>query len=167
MSPFRRLLLLLLAVFWIAGCDSSDKRGSHSSKPYSAVRKDEELRPDIFTVSPERVNGCIGLYTYDSLDIAFDALDVDKGKKIFVTVTGGMGYLRIHGKEINLRYDSAQSRASGDKVEREVYVGNNYTVILTVHFVRQEGETVWKSGLLQIGYKMKSFSVKVKGLSGC
>jgi hypothetical protein len=167
MNPFRRLLLLLLAVFCIAGCDSSDKKTSHGNRPNAVAVNTESLRPDIFLASPGKVDGCVGLYTYDSLNIAFDSLDVDKGKKIFVTVTSSFAFFRLHRKDVYLHFDSAQSKRIDPKTFREVYRGNDYTAVLTTHLDRVEGETVWSTGTLEIILKDKHFKIKVKGLSGC
>ena len=52
------------------------------------------MRPDVFVAAPGTVEGCVGLYTYDSLDIAYDALDVDKGRKIFVTKSNDFAFFR-------------------------------------------------------------------------
>jgi hypothetical protein len=169
MNLFCRLLLLLLAVFWIAGCDSSDKRNPrrHGKPDSSASENSEFLRPDTFFASPGKVDGCVGLYTYDSLNIAFDSLDVDKGKKIFVTVTGSFAFFRLHRKDVYLHFDSAQSKRIDPKTFREVYRGNDYTAVLTTHLDRVEGETVWSTGMLEIIFKDKHFKIKIKGLSGC
>ncbi len=168
MNPFHRLLLLALATFTIFGCDSPDKKTSHHHKPDSAVTENSEfLRPDIFASSPNKVEGCVGLFTYDSLNIAFDALDVDKGKKIFVTKAGEFAFFRLRGKDIFLRYDSAKSGPIDKKASKEVYRGNEYTVILITQDVQTEGETQQSTGTLDIIFKDKHFKVKVKGISGC
>jgi hypothetical protein len=169
MNPFRRLLLLLLAGCVIVGCDSPDGKNSHRhGKAESAVVENSEfLRPDIFYAAPSRVDGCVGLYTYDSLNIAFDSLDVDKGKKIFVTVPTSFAFLRLHRKDVYLHYDSAESKQIDSKTFREVYRGSDYTAVLITHSVREEGETVWSTGTLEIVFKDKHFKIRVRGLSGC
>jgi hypothetical protein len=165
-----RLLLLSLALLVFAGCDSPEKKNAHRrGKPDSAgvLENSEALRPEVFQASPNKVDGCVGLYTYDSLDIAFADLDVDKGKKIFVTVAGGFAFFRLHGKDIYLKYDSGQSKEIDTKTSKEVYRGNDYTAVLETHAVRTEGETVWEAGTLEIMYKGRRFAIKVRGLSGC
>lgn len=168
MNCFYRLLLLLLAGSWVSGCDSPGGKQAHRhGRADSLAGSGAELRPDVFTVAPPDVDGCVGLYTYDSLHIAFDSLDVDKGKKILATVSMRFAFLRLHGKSIVLRYDSAESRRLADRQAKEVYRGNGYTVVLITQALEEEGEAVKESGLLQIFYGNMHFLVKVKGLAGC
>jgi hypothetical protein len=169
MNSCYRLLLLFLAGCVISGCDSPDKRTSHPrSKPDSAATENSEfLRPDIFFSSPGKVDGCVGLYTYDSLSIDFDSLDVDKGQKILVTVSTNFAFFRLHRKDVYLHYDSAKSGPIDKRTFKEVYRGNEYTVVLIMRAVRQVGETQWSTGTLEIIQGDKHFRIKVKGLSGC
>ena len=169
MNCFYRLLLLLLAGSCVTGCDSPGGKQAHRHGRADSLAGENspELRPDVFTVAPGDVEGCVGLYTYDSLHIAFDSLDVDKGKKILATVATNFAFLRLHGKNIVLRYDSAESRKLGDKEFKEVYRGNGYTAVLITHTLQEEGEAVKESGTLEISHGNIHFSVKVKGLAGC
>jgi hypothetical protein len=173
MNPFYRcLLLFLVAGFVIPGCDSPGKNTSHRHGKVdspSAGENSTALRPDIFFSAPGKVEGCVGLYTYDSLNIAFDSLDVDKGKKIFVTVPTSFAFFRLHRKDVFLHYDSTQSNQIDSKTFREVYRGNDYTAVLITHSVREEGETVWSTGTLEIIQIQgnKHFKIKIRGLSGC
>ncbi len=113
MNSFHRLLLLFWFVCAISGCDSPDSKASHRrGKPDSATTENTEfLRPDVFFSSPGKVEGCVGLYTYDSLEMVFDSLDVDKGKKILVTKTSEFAFFRLHRKDVYLPYDSSKERA--------------------------------------------------------
>jgi hypothetical protein len=168
MNSSLRLLLLSWVVLAIAGCDSKDKKSSHQGKPDNTVAENSEfLRPDLFSAAPEKVEGCVGLYTYDSLNIAFDSLDVDKGRKILATKTSDFAFLRLHRKDVYLQYDSAKSGPIDKKSNKEVYRGNEYTVILITHAIRSEGESEWSNGTLEIIHGDKHFRVKVRGLSGC
>jgi hypothetical protein len=169
MNSFHRLLLLSLSVCVMAGCDSpGTKTSHHHGKPDSAVTENTEfLRPDIFSASPDKVEGCVGLYTYDSLNINFDSLDVDKGKKILATKTTDFAFLRLHRKDIYLAYDRAKSGPIDKKTFKEVYRGNDYTVVLITHTLREEGESVWSTGTLEIIQGDKHFLIKIRGLSGC
>jgi hypothetical protein len=168
MNSISRLVALVWAFCVVSGCDAPDKRTPRHGKPDSAATEyNEFLRPDVFSASPEKVEGCVGLYTYDSLNIAFDSLDVDKGKKILATKTSEFAFLRLHRKDIYLRYDSAKSGPIDKKTYKEVYRGNEYTVVLVTHAIREEGESQWSTGTLEIIFKDKHFRIKVKGLSGC
>jgi hypothetical protein len=79
--------LILTGVLTIVGCDAPGGKASHhhgkADAPASAENS-ANLRPDLFVAGPGTLEGCVGLYTYDSLNIATDSLDVDKGEKIFV-----------------------------------------------------------------------------------
>jgi len=162
-------MLLSWVVFTMAGCDSRDRKTNHRRDRLdsAAVENTEFLRPDVFSSSPDKVEGCIGLYTYDSLNIAFDSLDVDKGKKILATKTTEFAFLRLHHKDIYLPYDRAKSGPIDKKTFKEVYRGNDYTVVLITRTVREEGESSWSTGTLEIIFKDKRLLIKVRGLSGC
>jgi hypothetical protein len=169
MNSFHRLLLLSWSFSVMSGCDSPDKKTAHRhGRPDSAATENTEfLRPDVFSVSPDKIEGCLGLYTYDSLNIDFDSLDVDKGKKILATKTTEFAFLRLHHKDIYLPYDRAKSGPIDKKTNKEVYRGNDYTVILITRRVREEGESEWSTGTLEIIFSEKHFLIKIRGLSGC
>jgi hypothetical protein len=168
MNSFHRLMLLSWAVCVIPGCDSPDRTAHRHARPDSAATENTEfLRPDVFFASPDKVEGCLGLYTYDSLNIDFDSLDVDKGKKILATKKTEFAFLRLHRKDIYLPYDRAKSGPIDKKTFKEVYRGNDYTVVLITRTVREEGESEWSTGTLEIISKDKHLLIKIKGLSGC
>ena len=113
MNSFHRVLLMLSVVCVISGCDSPDKKNSHH-RASRTVRLPKILNfcgRMSFLLRPSKVEGCVGLYTYDSLNIAFDSLDVDKGKKVLVTKTNEFAFFRLHQKDIYLQYDSCKERA--------------------------------------------------------
>lgn len=167
MNRFYRLFLVVAAVCWACGCDSPGGKPAHRhGRSDSAESNSPELRPDIFSSAPENVEGCVGLYTYDSLNIPFDSLDVDKGKKILATKTETFAFFRLHGRNIILRYDSAESKP-GEKESREVYRGSDFKVVLVTRSLQEEGEAVKESGTLEIIHGDKHFVIRVKGLSGC
>jgi hypothetical protein len=160
MNTFHRLMLLSWVGCVMLGCDARDKKTTHAENT-------EFLRPDVFSASPDKVEGCVGLYTYDSLNVAFDSLDVDKGKKILATKTTEFAFLRLHHRDIYLPYDGAKSGPIDKKTFKEVYRGNDYTVVLITRTVREEGESSWSTGTLEIIFKDKRLLIKVRGLSGC
>ena len=173
MNSFSRCLLsFLLAGFVISGCDSPGGSGAHrhgKAESSSAADNSSALRPDVFFSAPANVEGCVGLYTYDSLNIAFDSLDVDKGKKIFVTKATDFAFFRLHRKDIILHYVQAESSQMDKSTFKEVYRGDNYTAVLITHSIQEEGETVWSTGTLEIIQieGNKHFKIKIRGLSGC
>ena len=169
MNPFNRYLLLFLLAGWLAaGCDSpGDGTSRHRGKVDPAEGNAMQLRPDLFVTGPGTLDGCVGLYTYDSLNVAFDSLDVDKGRKIFATKASSFAFLRIHNRNITLQYDRAGSGAVDKKTFREVYRGGEYTAILVTHSLQAEGETIIATGTLEIIRGSQHFKVKIKGVSGC
>jgi hypothetical protein len=169
MSPFNRLLLLLIlaGLLAVAGCDSPGNRNGRRHEKGGGAEKNDFLRPDIFLAAPGTVEGCVGLYTYDSLDIAFEALDVDKGRKIFATKATEFAYFRLHNKDMVLHYDQEQSKQLDSKTFKEVYKGGEYTAVLITHTIQTQGETVWMAGTLEIIKGDKHFVMKIRGLSGC
>lgn len=167
---YRCILLLILTGVTIAGCDGPGGKASHhhgkADVPASAENS-ANLRPDLFVAGPGTLDGCVGLYTYDSLNIATGSLDVDKGEKIFATKTTSFAFLRIHNHNITLQYDHAGSGPVDKNTVREVYRGGEYTAILVVHSLQAEGETIIIAGTLEIIRGTQHFKVKVKGVSGC
>jgi|SRR6185312_15175120 len=168
MNLFQRFLPIFLAACWVTGCDApGDKPAHRHARADSAVGSGAELRPDLFSAAPETVEGCVGLYTYDSLNISFDSLDVDKGKKLLATKSGSFAYLRLHGKSMILHFDSTQSAKTGEKGFREVYRDGDYTVVLVLRTLEEEGEAVKEAGTMEIIHGGKHYVIRVKGLSGC
>ena len=167
---YRCILLLILTGVTIVGCDGPGGKASHhhgkADAPASAENS-ANLRPDLFVAGPGTLDGCVGLYTYDSLNIATGSLDVDKGEKIFATKTSSFAFLRIHNHNITLQYDHAGSGSVDKNTVREVYRGGEYTAILVVHSLQAEGETIIIAGTLEIIRGTQHFKVKVKGVSGC
>lgn len=168
MNLFNRCLpLLIMAGTMTTGCDSPENKSSRRHARADTPGQDELLRPDVFVSAPGMVEGCVGLYTYDSLNIAYDALDVDKGRKIFVTKTNDFAFFRLNNKDIVLHFDRSQSRKPDGKTIKEVYKGEGYTAVLITRTIETQGETVWSAGTLEIILGEKHFIMKVRGLSGC
>jgi hypothetical protein len=163
----RSLLLLLMTGFLAVGCDEPGNGGSRHPRKVDSPGNSAFLRPDVFISAPNTLEGCVGLYTYDSLNIAFDSLDVDKGRKIFATKSSAFAFLRMHNRDIVLHYDRAGSGKVDDKTTREVYRGGEYTAVLITHSLQEQGETVWSAGTLEIIRGDKHFKIKVRGLTGC
>src|ERR1700744_2503280 len=170
MNLLNRSLLLLF------GCSliflSCGQFGPDDGKPHkkpAAIDNTAALlaRPGVFTNAPAKIEGCEGLYTYDSLNIPFDNLDVDKGQKIFAIKSSAFGYFKMGGHDVYLGYDSSQSRRLDDKTIKEVFRGNGYVAVLIVKTLEGEGEAVWEEGTLEIVKGVKRVKIKVRGLSGC
>jgi hypothetical protein len=160
------LAALLATVFLAAGCGQFGDDKPHHKEVKSAPAL---FHPDVFVVAPDKIAGCSGLYTYDSLNVAFDNLDVDKGKKIFATKTKVLAFLRVHNQDVFLKYDAAESKAANEKSpkEIEIYKGSGYVAVLTLHMMNAEGEVVWKGGTLEITWGKQKVTIKIRGISGC
>jgi len=167
---YRCILLLILTGMVTVGCDSPGGKGSrHHGKAdvQASAENSAHLRPDLFIAGPGTLDGCVGLYTYDSLNIATENLDVDKGEKIFATKASSFAFLRIHNHNITLQYDHAGSGVADKNTTREVYRGGDYTAILVTHKLQAQGETIIIAGTLEIIRGTQHFRVKIKGVSGC
>jgi hypothetical protein len=171
----RSLLSFLLAAFIIAGCDEPPKkhagrRPKDTAAPAAsaaAVDKNTLPPPDVFVAAPHTIQGCVGLYTYDSLKNSFDNMDVDKGKKILATKTAEFAFLRVHGKDVVLKYDKKESRVVDKTTNKEVYRGNGYVVVLLMQVIQVKGEELLSTGTLEITQGDKKIKIKVSGVSGC
>src|ERR1700760_409587 len=64
--------VFLLAIMMTA-CDQFDKPARHGK--HDSATGYATLRPQVFVNAPDSLEGCQGLYTYDSLKIPFDSLD--------------------------------------------------------------------------------------------
>ena len=170
MNPINRcLLLLILTGVMTAGCDSPGDKAPrrHAKADAPPAENNSFLRPDVFIAGPGTLEGCVGLYTYDSLNIATESLDVDKGQKIFATKASSFAFLRIHNHNVTLQYDKAGSGSVDKNTVREVYRGGDYTAILVIHSLQAQGETILTAGTLEIIRGPQHFKVKVTGVSGC
>lgn len=164
LKPFFFTFLLTAAM--MAGCDQFDKPSRHgktdSATGYAA------LRPQVFVNAPDSLEGCQGLYTYDSLRIPFDSLDADKGKKIFVTRPTEFGVLMIGNKRVTLKYDRGESGSGDAGSIKEVYKGAaGLMAILNYQSVRKNGEVVWVTGTLEIRRGPSWIRVRIRGVVGC
>jgi len=165
----RALLISSLAVFFMAGCDEPPKKhaGRHPKDSSATVEKNMLPPPDIFVAAPHTIQGCVGLYTYDSLKTSFDNMDVDKGKKILATKTAEFAFLRHHGHDIVLKYDRKESKVVDKTTNKEVYRGNGYVVILLTQVIQVKGEEMLSTGTLEISQGEKKIKIKISGVSGC
>ncbi|HEY4290633.1 MAG TPA: hypothetical protein VGN00_26220 [Puia sp.] len=171
MNLFNRpLLICLLGIAVIAGCDEPPKK--HVTRHAAAdetvsVDKNTLPPPDIFVAAPHTIEGCVGLYTYDSLKTSFDNMDVDKGKKILATKTAEFAFLRWHGKDVVMKYDKKESKVVDKTTNKEVYRGNGFVVVLMMQVIQVKGEEMLSTGILEITQGDKRIKIKVSGVSGC
>ncbi len=169
MNLFNRpLLIFLLGVVVVAGCDEPPKKHSpHHSKDTAAAEKNTLPPPDIFVAAPHTIEGCVGLYTYDSLKTSFDNMDVDKGKKILATKTAEFAFLRYRGKDVVMKYDRKESKVVDKTTNKEVYRGNGFVVVLLTQVIQVKGEEMLSTGTLEIIQGDKRIKIKISGVGGC
>lgn len=176
MNLFNRSLLICCLLATFAGCDEPAPKkhaGRHSASSTTAASGSTSAAvaalalPDIFVAAPHTIQGCVGLYTYDSLKSTFDNMDVDKGKKILATKTAEFAYLRFHGKDITLKYDKKESKVVDKTTSKEVYKGNGFMVVLMTQVIQVKGEEMLSTGTLEISQGGKKVVIKVSGVSGC
>ena len=174
MNLFNRpLLICFLGILVIAGCDEPPKKHAtrHAAAADSggagALEKNSLPPPDIFVAAPHTIEGCVGLYTYDSLKTSFDNMDVDKGRKILATKTAEFAFLRWHGKDVMMKYDKKESKVVDKTTNKEVYRGNGFVVVLMMQVIQVKGEEMLSTGTLEIIQGDKRIKIKVSGVSGC
>lgn len=169
MNLFNRpLLICLLGIVIVAGCDEPPKKHSnHRSRDTAAAEKNTLPPPDIFVAAPHTIEGCVGLYTYDSLKTSFDNMDVDRGKKILATKTAEFAFLRYHGKDVVMKYDKKESKVVDKATTREVYRGAGFVVVLQTQVIQVKGEEMLSTGTLEIIQGDKRIKIKISGVAGC
>jgi len=173
MNLFNRpLLICLLGIAIIAGCDEPPKKhvtrhAATATAAAASVDKNTLPPPDIFVAAPHTIEGCVGLYTYDSLKTSFDNMDVDKGRKILATKTAEFAFLRWHGKDVVMKYDKKESKVVDKTTNKEVYRGNGFVVVLMMQVIQVKGEEMLSTGTLEIIQGDKRIKIKVSGVSGC
>jgi len=174
MNLFNRpLLICLLSIAVIAGCDEPPKKHvtrhavAADAAGSAAAEKNTLPPPDIFVAAPHTIEGCVGLYTYDSLKTSFDNMDVDKGRKILATKTAEFAFLRWHGKDVVMKYDKKESKVVDKTTTKEVYRGNGFVVVLMMQVIQVKGEEMLSTGTLEVIQGEKRIKIKVSGVSGC
>lgn len=166
---YRPLLICLLGIVVFTGCDEPPKKHSphRSGDSVAAAEKNTLPPPDIFVAAPHTIEGCVGLYTYDSLKTSFDNMDVDKGKKILATKTAEFAFLRYHGKDVVMKYDKKESKVVDKTTNREVYRGGGFVVVLQTQVIQVKGEEMLSTGTLEIIQGDKRIKIKISGVGGC
>jgi hypothetical protein len=117
------------------------------------------LKLDFFSKIPSAIDGCSGLYTYDTIL-------TKKKKYIIVTDLQELAFIRINGKEIKL------TRISNKELPKQTYVskysGDGYTVILTTKTGKQTGDEVYsETGSIEVIKGTEKIMIKIHGESGC
>jgi hypothetical protein len=119
----------------------------------------ETIVLDFFTKIPPQIDGCSGLYTYDSLSL-------QTNKYVFVTNLQDAAFIKVAGKQIALQQTG--TKILPKNTYRSTFKGNGYTVILTTRTLRQTGEEAWvEGGTIEISHGTAKRTIKIHGESGC
>ena len=135
-----------------------------------AQKTDDIIKLESFSQIPSEIDGCVGLYTYDSISLK-------KGKYIIATDLQKFAFIKIDGNKIQLKFVGNDSLL-GDVSQRKktyaaVYKGINYQIILntipakSASKTSEEEETWFDKGTVEISVGNKRIKIKVHGRSGC
>jgi hypothetical protein len=125
----------------------------------SGQQKTQPIKLDYFNSIPSQIDGCSGLYTYDSTSLK-------KKKYIVVTDLQEVAIIKVDGKQIALKRTS-NAELSKDSY-RSVYKGSGYTMVLTTKTLKQSGDEVWiERGSVDITHGQSKVTIKIHGESGC
>lgn len=119
----------------------------------------EIVKPDFINHIPQDIEGCTGLYT-------FDTTNLKKKAYIIETDLRQTAFIKINGKLIKLKLLSNKN-LPGENYKSS-YTGEGYTVILITKTVKQiDVEKSLDSGTLEINKGKEKIKIKVHGISGC
>ncbi len=135
-----------------------------------AQAKEDRFKLNYFDRIPPEVDGCNGLYTYDTVSL--------KSKKyIIVTDLSEYAMINVNGNQIQLKYSGngalAGVNAQAKKIFNTVYKGKNYQVILNTKPEKKAGKNweeseTWRDrGTVEIIVGDRHVKIRVHGISGC
>src|SRR5689334_8151035 len=116
------------------------------------------LSLDFINKIPPQIDGCSGLYTYDTTSMK-------KKKYIIVTDLQELGFIKIMGKEIKLKVSSEKELSN--TTFRTVFKGDGYIITLTTKTGKQIDEVSIETGTLEIIKGSQTITLKVHGEAGC
>src|SRR5215469_16157193 len=124
----------------------------------SGQQKIQSIKLDFFNKIPFQIDGCSGLYTYDSTSLK-------KKKYIVVTDLQETAFINVDGKQITLKLIK-NVEFSKDSY-RTIYKGSGYTIVLTTKTLKQSDEVWIEGGTLEISKGQNKVTIKIHGESGC
>ena len=128
-------------------------------KQVNGQENNEVIKPDFITQIPRDIEGCTGLYT-------FDTTVFKKKAYIIETDLRQTAYIKINGKLIKLKL--LNNKNLPGETYKSTYSGEGYTVILISKTVKQlDVDKSLDSGTLEIIKDKQKLKVKVHGISGC
>jgi hypothetical protein len=132
--------------------------------------RDDNIKLNYFENIPPEVDGCSGLYTYDSVSLK-------KKKYIIVTDLSEMALVNVNGSQIQLKY-VGNGAIAGDnsqvkKIFLTVYKGKTLEVILYTRPERKAGKSreeteTWRDkGTMELIMGERHIKIRIHGVSGC
>jgi hypothetical protein len=135
-----------------------------------AQSKGDIVKLNYFEKIPPELDGCNGLYTYDSVSL-------NRKKYIIVTDLSEFALININGNQIRLKYEGsgllAGDNSQTKKTFNTVYNGKNIQLILNTKPEKkatknsEESETWRDRGTLEIIMGERHVKIRVHGISGC
>jgi hypothetical protein len=135
-----------------------------------AQSKGDIVKLNYFEKIPPELDGCNGLYTYDSVSL-------NRKKYIIVTDLSEFALININGNQIRLKYEGsgllAGDNSQTKKTFNTVYNGKNIQLILNTKPEKkaaknsEESETWRDRGTLEIIMGDRHVKIRVHGISGC
>ena len=135
-----------------------------------AQSKGDIVKLNYFEKIPPELDGCNGLYTYDSVSL-------NRKKYIIVTDLSEFALININGNQIRLKYEGsgllAGDNSQTKKTFNTIYNGKNIQLILNTKPEKkgakssEESETWRDRGTLEIIMGDRHVKIRVHGISGC
>lgn len=117
------------------------------------------IKLDFFKSIPNEIDGCSGLYTYDTTSLKDQ-------QYIFVTNLQDLAFIRINGKTISLKEMSREQLSPTSW--RKVYDSDEYSVILVTKESKRVVDYVYLyTGILEITNDSGYIKIQVHGECGC
>jgi hypothetical protein len=128
-------------------------------KQANGQENNEVIKPELITRIPRDIEGCTGLFTFDTTAFKRKAYIIE-------TDLRQTAYIKMNGKLIKLKL--LNNKTLPGETYKSTYTGEGFTVILISKTVKQiDVEKSLDSGTLEIIKDKQKIKVKVHGISGC
>ena len=125
----------------------------------NAQQKDQLFKLDFLNKIPTEIDGCSGLFTYDTTSLK-------KKRYIIVTDLQEFAFIKVNGKQIMLK--QIQNKQLTKMTFKTIYKGDGYTIILTTTIGKKlDIEGSLEMGTLEILKESYKLLIKIHGESGC
>lgn len=158
----KKIIFVLFTLVFFTCCTTNDESITDKAKAGSSRKtggKKGSIKLDFFP-APAIVDGCSATFTYDTCK-------KNNGKYLFVSDYGDNNFIKIKGKQIRLKKDTAESKEINETNYIDVYRGGGYKVILKLKIVKQYDEAADYKGTLQVTGNKAESTFKIHGVGGC